>query len=55
MNVTVSARSDDGVIEAVELDSVPFGIAVQWHPEQSQDDLRLFEGLVEAAKKYRNK
>ena len=52
--LTVSARTADGVIEAVELDSVPFGIAVQWHPEQSQDDLRLFEGLVEAARKYRD-
>ncbi len=51
--LSVSARSADGVIEAVELDSVPFGIAVQWHPEQSQDDLRLFEGLVDAARKYR--
>jgi putative glutamine amidotransferase len=51
--LTVSARSDDGVIQAVELDAVPFGLAVQWHPEESQDDLRLFAGLVGAAKKYR--
>ena len=51
--LTVSARTDDGTIEAVELDSVPFGIAVQWHPEESQDDLRLFAGLVEAAREYR--
>jgi putative glutamine amidotransferase len=51
--LTVSGRTADGVIEAVELDSVPFGIAVQWHPEESQDDLRLFEGLVEAARNYR--
>jgi len=51
--LTVTARSADGVIEAVELDSVPFGLGVQWHPEQSQEDLRLFAGLVEAARKYR--
>ena len=51
--LTVSARSADGVIEAVELESVPFGIAVQWHPEQTQEDLRLFAGLVDAARKYR--
>lgn len=51
--LTVTARSADGVIEAVELDSVPFGLAVQWHPEESRDDLRLFEGLVDAARKYR--
>jgi putative glutamine amidotransferase len=48
----VTARTAEGVIEAVELDGVPFGIAVQWHPEESQDDLRLFAGLVEAARTY---
>jgi putative glutamine amidotransferase len=51
--LTVSARTDDGIIEAVELDSVPFGVAVQWHPEESPDDLRLFAGLVDAARTYR--
>ena len=48
----VTARTEDGVIQAVELDSVPFGVAVQWHPEQTGDDLRLFAGLVEAASHY---
>lgn len=48
--LTVTALSDDGVIEAVELAGVPFGIAVQWHPEQDAADRRLFEGLVEAAR-----
>ena len=51
--LTVSARAEDGIIQAVELDSVPFGVAVQWHPEESPDDLRLFAGLVEAARAYR--
>jgi putative glutamine amidotransferase len=51
--LAVSARSDDGTVQAVELQSVPFGVAVQWHPEQNPDDLRLFAGLVEAAKEYR--
>lgn len=50
--LVVTARSDDGTIQAVELESVPFGVAVQWHPEQD-DDIRLFEGLVKAAKEYR--
>ncbi len=49
----VTARSQDDVIEAVELDSVPFGVAVQWHPEQTPEDLRLFAGLVDAARVYR--
>ncbi len=52
----VVARSDDDVIQAVELEGVPFGIGVQWHPEQTAaEDARLFEGLVEAAKTYRSK
>ena len=49
----VTARTGDGVIQAVELPAVPFGVAVQWHPEQVADDLRLFTGLVEAADRYR--
>ncbi|MCU1412567.1 MAG: gamma-glutamyl-gamma-aminobutyrate hydrolase family protein [Rhodoglobus sp.] len=51
--LVVTARSDDGVIQAIELPSVPFGVAVQWHPEQDDEDIRLFEGLVEAARTYR--
>lgn len=49
----VTAQSADGVIEAVELEGHPFGIAVQWHPEQTLDDVRIFQGLVAAAKRYR--
>ena len=48
--LTVTALSEDGIIEAVELSTVPFGIAVQWHPEQDLADRKLFEGLVEAAR-----
>ncbi|WP_082465834.1 gamma-glutamyl-gamma-aminobutyrate hydrolase family protein [Agreia sp. Leaf210] len=51
--LVVTARTPDGTIEAVELDSVPFGVAVQWHPEESREDIRLFAGLIEAASKYR--
>lgn len=53
--LTVTARTPDGVIEAVELDSVPFGIAVQWHPEENAADRRLFAGLVEAARTHRTR
>lgn len=53
--LTVTARSEDGVIEAVELDSVPFGVAVQWHPEENASDRRLFAGLVDAARTHRER
>jgi putative glutamine amidotransferase len=51
--LVVSARSDDGTIQAVELSGVPFGIGVQWHPEEdAAEDARLFEGLVDASRTY---
>lgn len=51
--LTVAARTDDGLVQAVVLDDVPFGVAVQWHPEEdAAEDARLFAGLVEAARAY---
>jgi putative glutamine amidotransferase len=50
--LSVVGTTSDGVIEAIQLDGVPFGLAVQWHPEQRHDDIRLFKGLVSAAKTY---
>lgn len=47
--LVVSARSDDGVVEALELPTARFGMAVQWHPEEDAADRRLFRGLVDAA------
>lgn len=47
--LTVTATSDDGVVEAVELPGRPFVVGVQWHPEESRD-ATLFEALVEAAR-----
>ena len=46
----ISALDADGVIEAVEIPGHDFVLAVQWHPEETLDDLRLFAGLVEAAR-----
>lgn len=49
----VTARTDDGIVQAVELEGVPFGLAVQWHPEEdAAEDARLFAGLVDAARTY---
>lgn len=50
----VTARAEDGLIEAVELPAHPFALAVQWHPEMLPDrpeTRRLFAGLVEAARR----
>ena len=48
-SLLVSARSDDGVVEAVEVLGRRFVVGVQWHPEE-QRDVRLFAGLVDAAR-----
>jgi putative glutamine amidotransferase len=45
----ISAQDSDGVIEAVEMPGESFALAVQWHPEERLDDLRLFAGVVAAA------
>jgi putative glutamine amidotransferase len=46
--LVVTARSEDGVVEAIELPGRDFVVGVQWHPEES-GDVRLFEALVAAA------
>ncbi|KDE97971.1 glutamine amidotransferase [Mycolicibacterium aromaticivorans JS19b1 = JCM 16368] len=48
----ISAFDGEGVIEAVEAPGDDFVLAVQWHPEETLDDLRVFAGLVEAARAY---
>jgi putative glutamine amidotransferase len=48
----VSAWDADGVVEALELPGEAFVLAVQWHPEESLDDLRLFSAIVAAARSY---
>jgi len=49
----VVALAEDQVIEGVELPQHPFGLGVQWHPEELLDhaEMRcLFESLVAAAR-----
>lgn len=36
-NLKVIARSEDGVIEALQRTDGPFGLFVQWHPEKGND------------------
>lgn len=57
----VSARSEDGIIEAMEGKSGgAWSLGVQWHPEdmvQAGDGsaLKIFQGLVESARHYRER
>jgi putative glutamine amidotransferase len=46
--VVVSARSDDGVVEGIEVADQPFAVGVQWHPEAFWDHGRSFQSLFEA-------
>lgn len=50
--LVVSALDDEGVVEAVEMAGGGFVVGVQWHPEETLDDLRIFAGLVAAARSY---
>lgn len=53
--LSVTARSDDGTVQAVELAGARFGLGVQWHPEEDAEDGRLFAGLVAAASEMRER
>ncbi|MGF7235301.1 MAG: gamma-glutamyl-gamma-aminobutyrate hydrolase family protein [Frankia sp.] len=46
-----SGHAPDGVVEALEADDHPFAVAVQWHPEELDDEVAraLFAALVRAA------
>ena len=51
----VTARAEDGVIEAVEMESRNFAVGVQWHPERDFDgNERLFREFVRHATNGRN-
>lgn len=41
--------ASDGTIEAVECTAHPFGLGIQWHPEDNPRDDRLFAALAAAA------
>ena len=48
----ISAWSDDGIVEAIEVLDKKFCIGVQWHPEHLvlAEELALFEAFVRACK-----
>lgn len=54
--LTVTGRSSDGVIEAVELSGARFVVGVQWHPEdtahEDPEQQGLFDALVRAASSH---
>jgi putative glutamine amidotransferase len=48
--LTVTARTEDGLPEAVEDPDRRFVLGVQWHPELTRDE-RLFGALIDAARR----
>ena len=53
-NLTISAKSSDGIIEAVEDKNKKFFIGVQWHPESMTDydnnSIKIFKYFIEQCK-----
>ncbi|NUR95231.1 MAG: gamma-glutamyl-gamma-aminobutyrate hydrolase family protein [Kribbellaceae bacterium] len=45
-SLKVTARADDGTVEAAEVEGKEFALGVQWHPEETPEDLRLFAALI---------
>ena len=54
-NLKAVARSDDGVIEAMECADCDYGIFVQWHPESMYENLKhrnaIYGSLISACKR----
>lgn len=51
--VTISARSSDGVPEAIEVEGHTFAVGVQWHPEMmfdSSEQRKLLQAFVDACR-----
>lgn len=49
-----TATSPDGLIEAVEIENHPFGLGVEWHPEELHDDVsqKIFSAFVDASRNF---
>lgn len=54
--MVVTARNEDGTVEALESAVRPWLVGVQWHPERTLEDpktRRIFESFIAAALQYR--
>jgi len=51
--LVVTARTDDGLPQAIETVEGPWFVAVQWHPEEDAADRRLFDALIVEARRFR--
>lgn len=53
------ATAPDGLVEALSVNSMTFGVAVQWHPEwkvmENQEQKRLFEAFGDACRTRQSK
>lgn len=50
--LTISARTDDGLVQAFEDSSRGHLVGVQWHPEENAENRHLFENLVNEAREF---
>jgi len=52
--LTIIAKSEDGIIEALEYSEHPFFLAVQWHPERWEriSSRKILETFLNAAHKF---
>lgn len=47
------AIAPDGLIEAIEIQNYPFGLGVEWHPEELEDEVskNIFVSFIDASRK----
>ncbi|MFB4210800.1 gamma-glutamyl-gamma-aminobutyrate hydrolase family protein [Shouchella sp. JSM 1781072] len=55
--LAVVGWTNDGVIEAIEHETHPFQVGVQWHPENMKDEhsKKLFQGFLKACESWRSR
>jgi len=55
-NLKVVGQADDGLVEAIEVTNHPFGLGVQWHPEElvatQPHAQQLFTAFIKAAREH---